>query len=562
LNLVESLLANASARPAAAAFRIEGRPDDDLSYGGLLAAAQSVAVRLADIIRPNDRVVIQYESPIEFIPALLGSMLVGATVVPSEPVVASGRRRDSLVERLRAIVDDADAAVVLVNADCEAEFADVPARASVLGLTPDPRCREFVEPRHSPTALIQFTSGSTARPRGVVLSHSNLTANINAIIDRLGLTSTTVGVSWLPLFHDMGLIGSVCTNVMAGSTTVLLPPTQFLTRPLDWLRAIAHHGASFSGGPAFGYAHCVRRAHRLDEDVDLSSWRVAAVGAEPIDIRMLREFATAFGPHGFDAKAFYPCYGLAESTLFAAGARERRAPKTAVVSRRALEADQIVESPRERADERELVSCGESLDDHAIRVVDPRNGDELPPGRVGEILVFGPSVSTASCPPSESDPRVTVDDTGHKWLRTGDLGFMVDGELFVSGRLKDVIIIRGRNYAAEDIEQTAGRAHPALSPDFCAAVSLSTENGEGLGLVLAARSAADPGELKDAVRGAISLQHGIMPSVIEIVRQREMPRTSSGKIRRFQCREIIHERGIGSDAAPIRERVGDELGGK
>jgi acyl-CoA synthetase (AMP-forming)/AMP-acid ligase II/acyl carrier protein len=413
------------------------------------------------------------------------------------------------------------------------------------------------------TAFLQYTSGSTSDPKGVVVSHANLLANLEAIRqafrieeDAAAAGEPATGVFWLPAYHDMGLIGGILTPLYVGGRSVLMSPTAFLQRPIRWLEAIDRFHAVISGAPNFAYDYCVRRIDpRKRKSLRLDSWRLAFCGAEPIRAETIREFTEAFAESGFRADAFYPCYGLAENTLLAAGPAGHRPPTILAVERSALAQGQVqvasADTPSNNI--QELVGCGEPADCHAIEIVDTQTGRPCPSDCVGEILVTGPSVAQGYWQHPELSAEVfeaSIAGRPGRYLRTGDLGFFHDGELFVTGRVKDVIIIRGRNHYPQDIEATVEASHPSLLPG--AAFALGDEGDLRLAVVHQIDRQFPASEYESvirAIRQAIAEQHEIETAVVVLIRQSSLPITSSGKVQRSLCRQqyengqlkIMHE---------------------
>lgn len=336
-------------------------------------------------------------------------------------------------------------------------------------------------------AFLQYTSGSTAAPKGVEVTHANVLANHAMIGAAFEQTEDFTIVSWLPLFHDMGLIGTVLQGLLAGNHCVLMAPEAFLMKPLRWLRAVARYGARASGGPNFAYDLCARKiTPQQCEELDLSGWKLAFCGAEPVRAQTLERFAAAFAPCGLAPSAFYPCYGLAEATLFAAGGSKNAAPVVAGFDAAQLENGRAQLARGHETNARALVSCGRAWLDGEVWIVDADSLAPRAPGEIGEIWLRGPHVARGYWN-SDAQTRavfgaVTASGDG-PFLRTGDLGFMREGELFVTGRIKDLIIIGGRNHAAGDIEATVEASHAALRAGGCAAFGMDVENSEVLAVV-------------------------------------------------------------------------------
>src|SRR6202035_4988479 len=385
---------------------------------------------------------------------------------------------------------------------------------------------------------------STSNPKGVVVTHANLVHNEEAICLGFGQTAASVIVGWLPLYHDMGLIGNVLQPLYTGATAVLLSPFAFLQRPRLWLETIDRYRGTTSGGPNFAYDLCVRKIGEAKRTgLDLSSWSVAFNGAEPVRAETLERFSAAFASCGFRREAFFPCYGLAEATLFAAGGDPASAPAVRAFRTGDLLRHEAVEAATGEASSRPRVGCGRPSPGQRIAVVDPESGAPCPPGRVGEIWIAGPSVAAGywdQPPETERLFHARTTDGDGPFLRTGDLGFLAaDGELFVTGRLKDLIILRGRNHYSQDLEATAGTAHPSLGDGTGAAFTVDSDGEERLVVVYEVdRHAARPGEIAAAIRQVIAEEHEGPAWEVVLVPTGGGPRTTSGKVQRRACRDL------------------------
>ncbi|MBY0277169.1 fatty acyl-AMP ligase [Candidatus Binatia bacterium] len=543
-----------------------------LAFGELDRRARAIACLVAERTRPGMRVVLLYEPSLDFVAGFYGCLYAGTVAVPAYP--PDPRRLARTLPRLRAIFDNAGATMVLTTARLrEAVALLFPTEPWLEAMqwiaTDEAATADLAEGWRHPgvgadtLALLQYTSGSTRTPRGVMLTHGNVLANSALIKRAFGNSRHTRGVLWAPPYHDLGLIGGILQPVFVGTAGLLMSPLSFLRKPVRWLQAISRHRATTSGGPNFAYDLCVDRTTPEERaQLDLSCWRVAFNGAEPIRARTLDRFVETFAPHGFDRRAFYPCYGLAEATLIATGGRIDAAPAVASVCSRALEQGVVRHVAREVSGARILVGSGRALAGNTVRIVDPETRTPCPAGTVGEIWVSGPSVGLGywGAPESRASTfAVRLAGGGEqRFLRTGDLGFVHAGELFVTGRRHDVIIVRGRNHYPQDLEETAELAHPALRPGCGAAFSAPADGNEEV--VLASEiDAREPGDLAavvDAVRRGILLEHGLALDAVLLLDARSVPKTSSGKIQRHACREAYVRGELSVVAAWRRDDAG------
>lgn len=507
------------------------------SYERLFVQAVAIARRLADEgVRPGARVALLVPEAEGFVPSLFGATMAGAAAVPLAPPVSQSNLGPSL-ESWRRMVRLADVCATVTTRRLRPLLGTLQEAAPGLRGTWDweDLAREPGEvhadvPPDSP-ALVQFTSGSTSHPKGVVLTHANLGANVDAITGPAGIGARAddVGVSWLPLFHDMGLIGTVLSSVARRRPSVLLPPLLFLKRPAEWLRAITRHRGTVSFAPNFAYDLCVRRAGRgMAEGLDLSSWRVAGCGSEPIHPATLEAFAGAFAPAGFRPEAFLPCYGLAEHTLAATFHRVGDPWRVDHVRADELRDHRraTVCAPDDPAGAR-FVSCGRPFPGHELRIVGP---DErvLPERHVGEIQLRGPSVMAGY----ERDPAQTRHALRHGWLRTGDLGYVAGGELFPCGRKKDLIVVHGRNYYPQDLEWAAGEVEGVRRGSVAAFGIESPEGEEQVVIVAEAAGRAADAELAASVRRRVQEATGLHLHDVVVAGRGAVPKTTSGKVRR------------------------------
>jgi acyl-CoA synthetase (AMP-forming)/AMP-acid ligase II len=533
------------------AFRFvrEGEANEAaISYTDLDRRARAVAAVLQQRQRAGDRTLLVHPPGLPLIAAFLGCLYARTVPVLVPPPAPS--RLGAFLAKASGIARDATPTLALTTATVGRQVAgaELP---DELGRLPweitDPAPEDASADRvdsdaggHE-VAYLQYTSGSTSEPRGVVVSHGNLMANLRAIERTFAQPPGTESVCWLPPYHDMGLVGGILAPLYLGTAATLLTPLDFIQRPLRWLSAIARRRAVVSGGPTFAYELCARRVRREELDgLDLRCWRVAFCGAEPVEPATLRRFAQHFEPCGFDPAAFKPCYGLAEGTLLvatpAAGARPGVRPFRAA----ALVRGAAAVAAETDGDARLLASCGPAVE--SVAVVDPATGRPCDAGTIGEIWVSGPSVARGYWRrPAETAAVFRAELAGASepgYLRTGDLGFLLDGELFVTGRLKDLIIVDGANHYPQDLERTATRAHPALDAAEAAAFPIPVDGREGVVVALAPgrRAAAPADELRRAVRAAIAVAHDIRLHEVVLVRTGGLPKTGSGKLRRSRCR--------------------------
>jgi acyl-CoA synthetase (AMP-forming)/AMP-acid ligase II len=566
--LVEVVQEQAALRGASVAIRylttgdVTG-PTVELSFAELAGRASAVAAMLQSRITVGDRALLLYASGLEFVTAFFGCLFAGVIPVPVYPPDLTKPERS--IAKLRAIVTDCGAGLALTTSEFLPMLKSVtPALPELAGLhcMASDACdvtlgAQWRRPDISSetVALVQYTSGSTGAPKGAVIRHRQVLANQRSIAAAMGRVEGIVG--WLPVFHDMGL-GHVFQFLYAGSSLVLMSPVSFLKRPARWLEAISHFHASTSGGPNFAYDLCVRRVTEEERaGLDLRSWRVAFCGAEPVREATYQRFAAAFESHGFARSAFYPCYGLAEATLLVTGATRGEPPKSRNFRASALERGEVIIAVAEDgSDCRSLVSSGKPSITEEVRIVDPDR--RVPCDGVGEIWVRGPGVASGYWRGDEESRAVFgahLADTGDgPFLRTGDLGFLLDGELFVAGRLKEMIILGGRNLFPPDIEATIEAAAPTLRKGCSAAFSIDLDGDEKL--IIVAEHAAAPEAVSDlmrAIKRSVAEHHQAAAFDVILVDKGTIPKTSSGKLERYACRRaylagsLVGNRSMGSE---------------
>lgn len=534
----------ADAAPGAAAQR--------LTYAELDAEAKRIASWLQERGAVGGQVLLLYPSGLEFIKAFVGCLYAGAVAVPA-PLPGD---QNNQFARLTGILRDAEVRAVLTDAAHEpgvsAWLREAGGGAGVRVLASDDHgegdAGAWVQPPLSPDSLafLQYTSGSTSEPKGVMVSHGNLLSNELAITRVLGTHEDTRCGCWLPAYHDMGLIGHILNPLYVGGSAVLMSPVSFLMRPVRWLQMITEYGVTVAGSPNFGYDLCLRRV--TDEHLatlDLSRWEVACNGAEPVRAETVRAFTERFAAVGFRPGAFVPCYGMAETTLLISGSPLGQSPVFRTVEAAALERGQL-HAAEPGGEARTLVSSG-VIDpaDFTVKIVDPDRRTEQPDGQVGEIWVKGPSVSRGYWKRAETNTEVfdaaivSATGTDPGWLRTGDFGALDAGQLYVTGRLKEMILINGRNLYPHDIEREVQSMHPAFTGGAGAAFSVD-DGEEHLVLVQEFRRAAaeDPAALCAEVRTRVRHEFQASCSVL-LVRPGTVRKTTSGKIQRTLMRSLL-----------------------
>ena len=520
-----------------------------LTFADVDRRARAVAAYLQEAGAAGERALLLHAQDLDFIAALFGCLYAGVTAVPA---FAPRLNRDD--PRLSAITRDAGAAFALTSDSIAAASRDSTRLSSDLAgvrwiatdSVPDEMASCWKEPEITGDTLayLQYTSGATSEPKGVMVTHSNVLANLEYIRKALEFTPDSVMLTWLPFFHDMGLVGGILEPVYAGCSSYFMPPVAFLQRPIRWLQAVSDQGATHSGGPNFAFDLCVQKiTEEQREPLDLSGWTAAYCGAEPVRSETLHRFTETFASQGFRGRAFYPCYGLAESVLMVTGGRVADEPVRFATDAPALERDQVLEADPSSSTARDIVGNGQTYLDTRVEIVRPDSRTRCGPVEIGEVWVSGPSVARGYWErPAESaetfGARLEDTDTG-PFLRTGDLGFIRDGELFVTGRLKDLIIIRGRNHYPQDIEATLACSHPALASGTGVAFSVEVDDEERLVVVQEVRRRfrrnLDVEGVAQSVRQAIAIDHGLQTYCVVLVPPATISRTSSGKVQRRLC---------------------------
>ncbi|MDJ0601610.1 MAG: fatty acyl-AMP ligase [Crocosphaera sp.] len=588
-NLVNLLRNRAINQPQKVAYTFLENGETELinlTYETLDSEARNLGAKLQSLNLTGERALLLYPPGVEFISAFFGCLYAGVIPVPLYPP-----KRNQNLSRLQSVMANAEAKLALttklVLGNIEKHFNSTPDLAALTWLTTDNTQDNLGDQWYLPElgtdaiAFLQYTSGSTGNPKGVMVTHKNLLHNEQMIEQAFSHTHKSSVVGWLPLFHDMGLIGNILQPLYLGIPCTLLSPVDFLQKPYRWLKAISDYGATTSGGPNFAYDLCVNKiTPEQIETLDLSRWELAFTGAEPIRAQTLEKFAQKFAPCGFRKAAFYPCYGMAEATLFITGGLSSQEPVVKTVDEEALTENQVVEVTQEQDHSITLVGCGGEWLGQTVKIVDPHTLTECENNQVGEIWVLGDSVAKGYW----REPQKTKDtfdayisDTGEgPFLRTGDLGFFCeDQELFVTGRLKDVIIIRGRNHYPQDIERTVEQCHGAIVNHRSAAFTVQVQgkerlvitaelerryhnrrrqtssvpshqerrksdrrqNSEDLGFETTSSQPPLFEEIVSSIKEAVCKHHGLQVHRVLLLRVGTIPKTSSGKIQRYACRQ-------------------------
>ncbi len=587
-NLVTVLRRYAETRPDQVIYTFlpsGGGSPEEITYGRLDERARQIATWLrAGPISPRQPVVLLFRPGLDYIHAFFGCLYAGHLPVPA--YLPTHARH---LTRLEAIVEDATAGFVLTGSHELETITRLAPQSRVAAICEwrildESRSyrSDWVDPllNAADVAFIQYTSGSTSAPRGVMVAHGNVLANVRSCAWVSETNAQTVMVHWLPPYHDFGLIGGILHPLVVGCHCVFMSPSSFLVNPLRWLRAISDYRGTVIGGPNFAFDLCARSINATQRaSLDLSTVRVVFNGAEPVRQRTLERFNRAFAVSGFQPKAWYPAYGLAESTLMVSGrwaASHGRSPSSLSVCQSSLRKDRVVPLGETAANEDAiiLVNHGRALPDHTVAIVNPDTRCACPEDQVGEIWVSGPSVaqgywgrpgeyaatfaaSIADVPPKQAREE--------HYLRTGDLGFLHDGDLYVCGRAKDLIIINGQNIYPQDVELVSSTSHPAVRENGAAAFAVAEENAERLVVVqeLDTGQKADEG-IEAAIAAAITDTLGLPPDEIILLKAGRIPRTSSGKVQRRRCRQELLEgklpivrrwsRPLASAMAPDRDR--------
>lgn len=544
-----------------------------LSYADADRRARALALRLREHARVGERVLLLYPFGLEYPVVFLACLYAGLVAVPAFP--PDRQRTVKTMPRVSGIIRDAEARLILTSKDLveTVEFARAEARdpaalrvfATEDLATSDADADAWRRPEglERELAFLQYTSGSTGTPKGAMIGHDNLYAHQRLAHEKFQQPEAAITVSWLPFYHDMGLIGSLLYPLFHGGTTVLMSPTAFLRRPLSWLMTIAKFRARVSTGPNFAYGLCVKRATDADlESLDLSSWQLTVSGAEPLRASTLEQFSQKFAPCGFRPQTFMPCFGMAETTLMVSGWPLELAPKIAWFDRAALLEGRAVshgttvvaaegdhQHAELRAKARPFVSCGTPLREHELAIVDPDTLERMPDARQGEIWLRGPSVGRGYWGDAEASEhafaaRITgePEHPSYRWFRTGDTGLMFEGELYGTGRLADRIVFDGRVYQPHDIERSVSEGAQPLAPDCVLVLAPGPEGRPLLCLVATGRRTVEAEvreQLCAAIHARVLAEHGLDLDRVILVPERSVAKTTSGKLRRYRYRSAL-----------------------
>ncbi len=577
ITLIDRLQEQASIQPDKRAFTFlaDGETEiDNLTYQQLNEKAKAIAFILQNQNARGERALLLYQPGLDFITAFLGCLYAGVVAVPVYPP-----RSNRSIERLLAIVADAEANFALTTKSIQeqvaSQFTAHNATEKIKFLPTDTFELSLATGWQYPAiasdslAFLQYTSGSTGKPKGVMVSHGNLMANTKTIQHCFGNKREHTLVSWLPPYHDMGLIGSIIQPAYVGSSMYLMAPVTFLQRPYRWLQAISRYGGQTNGGPNFAYDLCVDRVTPEQKaTLNLSCWELAFSGAEPVRAETIERFSEYFRDCGFERRAFYPCYGMAESTLMITGSVRGNEPITASFDLKHLEENRAVVSNAE--DSITLVSSGRNAPEQKLVIVNPETLNQCPNGEVGEIWAKSKSIAQGYWHRPElsvySFDAVLTDTEEAGWLRTGDLGFLQGGELFVTGRLKDLIIIHGRNYYPQDIELTVDNAHEAIRAGNTAAFAIEVAGEEQLVITPEIKRThlrkLNVKEVTKAIRSAVAQNHELQVHAIVLLKTGSIAKTSSGKIQRHACKAAYLAENLNAVGQDVRQERNQTTGNR
>lgn len=530
----------------------DGEDDEEsITFRELYNASANIAFKLTELRAVNERVLMLFPPGMEFIKAIYGCLLAGAIAVPAYPP-----RKNRSVERIKTLVVDSEAGFVLSTADIhestERSFNDLEELKDLKWIVPDQSwdsknqlSLKFVQP--DDIALLQYTSGSTGNPKGVMVTHHNLMRNLEFLRQVFSLDSQTISVSWLPTFHDMGLVEGMMGTIYNGYTSVLMPPVTFIQKPSRWIKAFHKYRGTHGGAPNFAFDFLVDNVSDEErQGLDLSCINTMYCGAEPIRKTTFDRFIKTYSDYGITPESLCPTYGMAESTLIISGRGTQKGSYYLNVSASELEHHKVNPVPDTDPDSKYLVGVGRAWIDTEIRIVNPETLLPSAPQEVGEIWISGSIVTAGYWNKSEITnetykAEIKGEENGKYWLRTGDLGFIYNNELFITGRLKDLIILFGKNYYPQDFEYVAERSHPSLRPASNAAFSIDIDDNEKLVLVCEIERTSirdlDVESVCNAIRNSISEEFEQQVYAIQLLKTASIPKTSSGKIQRRACKD-------------------------
>lgn len=539
------------------------KQEQKISYRQLCQNAKSIAAYLQASVPQGSRALLLYPQGLDFISAFLGCLYAGIIAVPVYPPKSNQK-----MARLESIIKDSAPHIILTTSllleNIKNKLTNGFNLSAIQWLTTDSvsigEALNWIIPNTSKDslALLQYTSGSTGTPKGVMISHENIIYNSGYIQEAGNITPRDIAVSWLPTFHDMGLIFGVIQPLYTGFLGVIMSPESFLQKPILWLEAITKYHGTISGSPNLGYSLCTQKISVEEyQSLDLHRWRIAYSGSEPIRKKTLEEFSDKFNKSGFQSHYFYPCYGMAEATLMISGCSAKHEPVYFNAELEALEKGCAVEADLDNKNSKQIVGCGHAWLDTDIRIVDPNILTQCVDNQVGEVWVHSASVAQGYWNQEQKTVetfQAKLIETGNKnFLRTGDLGFMSNGELFITSRLKDLIIIWGRNHYPQDIEYSVQQSHKALRLDCGAAFVIEVDDQEKLVIVQEVERtflrSLDVDEVVSAIRETVSLNHDLQVYAIALIKPASIPKTSSGKIQRYACRQKF----LQSDLAIVGE---------
>lgn len=561
--IIDRMRAHARTQPEAIAFRflndLSSSPQE-LTFRELWDEASVIAHFLRQSVPPGSRVMLFFPPGLAYIRAFFGCLIAGMIAVPLYPP-RKNVKSDRIIKVAQscqstlALTTESELGVVKSAWDAQNTEGLALAFYAVDDIRVDGTraaivlVDEVLEINGDAPAFLQYTSGSTGTPKGVIITHQNIVGNVTHLSLMSSGNAQDIFVNWLPLFHDLGLVTAVLWPVWLGATSILMAPATFVREPAIWLKAISRYRGSMCGAPNFAFELCATKVSDAElAQIDLSSWRIAYNAAEPVRAATLEKFVARFAGSGFSLESFYPGYGMAEATVFISGGDAQARPIILTVSQRALAEFRIEMIDAHHPDATQIVACGAALPPHDVRVVDSASLCELPDDRVGEVWFAGPSVSAGYwAQPALSAQTfgqcMVNQESAYRYVRTGDLGVMHDGQLYITGRIKDLIIFHGRNYYPQDIEVSVASAHPAIRFGHIAAFSIDSEGEEHLVVVAELERehfrSVDPQEVFAAIRRRVMLDHEVNVDRLALLRPYKIPMTSSGKIQRRQTQSML-----------------------